>query len=74
MKSSYPDISPIFAAKIQRRQTLAKLSWEEKIAIVEQMQLLLPKGMWKDRNTDNESAASKTKCPSIQASRPGKKR
>jgi DNA-binding Lrp family transcriptional regulator len=33
----YPDISAIFSAKAQRRQTLAVLSWEEKAAIVEQM-------------------------------------
>ncbi len=73
MKPPYPDISSIFAAKRRRRQTLAKLSWEEKIAIVEQMQLLLPKGMWKDRAPGSENATSKEKCPSTQTNRPVKK-
>jgi hypothetical protein len=54
MKSSYPDISEILSAKAERRKTLAALSWEEKVAIIEQMQQLLPKGMWKDRVTDKK--------------------
>ncbi|MDP2645414.1 MAG: hypothetical protein Q8P24_10775 [Desulfobacterales bacterium] len=56
MKSSYPDISEILSAKAERRQTLAALSWEEKVAIIEQMQQLLPKRMWKDRVTDKKGA------------------
>jgi hypothetical protein len=55
MKTSYPDISDIFAAKSARRRALAALSWEEKVAIVERMRQLLPKGMWKNRETDNRS-------------------
>ena len=56
MKASYPDISEILSAKAKRRQTLAALSWEEKVAIIEQMRQLLPKRMWKDRVTDNKGA------------------
>ena len=54
MKASYPDISEILSAKAERRQRLAALSWEEKVAIIEQMRQLLPKRMWKDRVTDNK--------------------
>lgn len=54
MKSFYPDISEILSAKAARRQILAALPWEEKVAIIEQMQKLLPKGMWKDRVTDKK--------------------
>jgi len=56
MKSPYPDISEILSAKAERRQTLAALSWEEKVAIIEQMQQLFPKRMWKDRVTDKKGA------------------
>ena len=63
MKSSYPDISGILSAKAQRRQTLAALSWEEKVAIVEQMQQLLPKGMWKDRAADKNSTKPRVRRP-----------
>ena len=59
VKPPYPDISAIFAAKTKRRQILAKLTWEEKVAIIEQMQLLLPKGMWKAGIPDHERPASK---------------
>ncbi|MBN2373128.1 hypothetical protein JXL19_05020 [bacterium] len=52
MKSSYPDISGILSAKADRRKALAALSWEEKIAIVKQMQQSLPKGMWEDKDKD----------------------
>lgn len=47
MQQAYPDISNIFIAKSQRRVALAALSWEEKVAIVEQMRAALPKGMWR---------------------------
>jgi uncharacterized protein YoaH (UPF0181 family) len=63
MKSSYPDISGILSAKAQRRQTLAALSWEEKVAIVEKMQQLLPRGMWKDRAADKRNDRSGAKRP-----------
>jgi hypothetical protein len=63
MKSSYPDISGILSAKAQRRQTLAALSWEEKVAIVEQMQQLLPRGMWKDGAADKRNDRSGAKRP-----------
>ncbi len=46
---TYPDISNLLRAKAQRRLALAALSWEEKIAIVEQMRRLLPKGAWAPR-------------------------
>jgi hypothetical protein len=51
MQPSYPDISDILAAKAKRRRALAALSWEEKVAIVEQMRRLQPKGSWKEKNT-----------------------
>ena len=59
MKSTYPDISGILSAKAQRRQTLAVLSWEEKVAIVEQMRQLLPKRMWKDEVPDEGKRGSR---------------
>ena len=49
MQKTYPDISGILAAKAQRRLALAALPWEEKVAIIERMRVLLPKGMWRDR-------------------------
>ena len=52
MQPAYPDISSILSAKAQRRRALAALSWEEKVAIVEQMRALLPKGLWRDRAPD----------------------
>jgi len=36
----YPDITPILEAKVRRRRELAKLSFEEKIAIVNKMREL----------------------------------
>lgn len=47
MTQVYPDISAILQAKQERRLALAALSWEEKVAIIEQMQRLLPAGQWK---------------------------
>jgi hypothetical protein len=52
MEKAYPDISGILSAKAQRRLSLAALSWEEKVAIIEQMQILLPKGQWRDKCSD----------------------
>ena len=49
MQPKYPDISDILAAKEQRRRALAALSWEDKVAIVERMRDLLPRGMWRRR-------------------------
>ena len=46
---TYPDISSIFVAKARRRLALAALSWEEKVAIIEQMRRQLPKNMWRPR-------------------------
>jgi hypothetical protein len=64
MQQMYPDISGILFAKAQRRAALAALPWEEKVAIVEQMRVLLPKYPWgnemaetedvRDRSRDNE--------------------
>ena len=54
MQQAYPDISGILSDKARRRLALAALSWEEKVAIIEQMQKLLPKGLWKVR-LENES-------------------
>jgi hypothetical protein len=57
---TYPDLSRIFSAKAQRRLALAALSWEEKVAIVERMRVLLPKGSWKHRPEDEGSPTHKT--------------
>ncbi len=46
MTVDYPDIKPLLAAKEQRRQALAALSWEEKVAIVDRMRRLLPRRQW----------------------------
>ena len=58
MQPAYPDISGILSGKARRRLALAALSWEEKVAIIEQMQKLLRKGLWKDRLA-NESDPKK---------------
>ena len=49
VRPAYPDLSGIFLAKARRRLALAALSWEEKIAIVERMRVLLPRGMWREK-------------------------
>ncbi|MCP4537224.1 MAG: hypothetical protein GY832_08750 [Chloroflexi bacterium] len=55
MERVYPDISDILSAKLRQRRILAALSWEDKVAIVERMRMLLPKGQWKDRSvSDNK--------------------
>jgi len=59
MQPVYPDISGILAAKAQRRRALAALSWEEKVAIVEQMRASLPKGMWRDRTVSTDEGTDK---------------
>ena len=56
MQQTYPDISGILAAKAERRKALAALSWEEKVAIIERMQTLLPKGSWRDIPTDESDS------------------
>ena len=58
MQQTYPDISRILSAKAQRRQALAALSWEEEIAIIEQMRVLLPKGQWKHRAAEEGLAGN----------------
>lgn len=45
--ANYPDITPILAAKKERRQRLAALTWEEKVAIIEKMRQLLPRNQWR---------------------------
>lgn len=57
MKQDYPDISGILAAKVRRRRALAALSWEEKVAIVDQMRKSMPKGIWKDPLADSDALA-----------------
>ena len=56
MKQDYPDISSILAAKARRRRALAALSWEEKVAIIDQMRKSMPKGMWKDAPEGQDSS------------------
>jgi hypothetical protein len=58
MQQTYPDISGILSAKAQRRQALVALSWEEKVAIIEQMRVLLPKGRWKHRTAEEGLAGN----------------
>ncbi len=47
MNVEYPEIQPLLAAKALRRQELAVLSWEQKVAIIERMRSLLPVGAWR---------------------------
>lgn len=61
MKASYYDISGILSAKADRRQALAALSWEEKVAIVKRMRELLPKGQWEGGVADKKSAQRRAK-------------
>lgn len=58
MRQGYPDISDILQAKQQRRLALAALSWEEKVAIIEQMQRLLPRGQWKSRTVTEQTPSA----------------
>jgi hypothetical protein len=58
MRQTYPDISAILFAKAQRRLALAALSWEEKVVIIEQMRILLPKGLWREATLANEKSPS----------------
>jgi hypothetical protein len=51
VKKDYPDISSLLEAKERRRRELAALSWEEKVAIIEQMNRLLSKETWKQENS-----------------------
>jgi hypothetical protein len=58
---TYPDISHILVAKAQRRLALAALSWEEKVAIIEQMRRQSPKNMWKPKaDSAPQDAGQKT--------------
>ena len=41
--TQYPDVSELLKAKEAHRERLARLSFEEKIAIVEQMRQAFPK-------------------------------
>ena len=65
MQQTFPDLSSLFAAKAQRRLALAALSWEAKVAIIEQMRQLLPKDAWKSRSTelDTQTRAQRTNEP-----------
>jgi len=62
MQPAYPDISGILAAKAQRRRALAALPWEEKVAIIEQMRVLLPKDLWRDRTVDDRVPEQRRSC------------
>jgi hypothetical protein len=67
MDKTFPDISEILSAKARRRRALEALSWEEKVAIVEQMQTLLPRGQWKDRTRDDLASDQRLVAPSNDA-------
>jgi hypothetical protein len=57
MTQVYPDITAILQAKHERRLALAALSWEEKVAIIEQMQRSLPRGQWKSMTIREQGPA-----------------
>ena len=57
MQQTFPDLSSLFAAKAQRRLALAALSWEAKVAIIEQMRQLMPKAAWKSRSAELDTQA-----------------
>lgn len=57
MAQVYPDITAILQAKQERRLALAALSWEEKVAIIEQMQRSLPRGLWKSHAIREQALA-----------------
>ncbi len=59
MQQAYPDISDILKTKQQRRFTLAALSWEEKVAIIERMQRHLPLDQWKSRTVTEQTPSDK---------------
>ena len=54
----FPDVSIIFEAKKKRRLELAKLPWEEKVAILETMRSSFPKGVWR-KSVITETQSSK---------------
>jgi hypothetical protein len=58
MEQRYPDITDLLEAKLRRRRELAALSWEEKVSIIRQMQLLLPQGAWQAKSTNLSSGIS----------------
>ena len=74
MKHAYPDISSILSAKARRKLELAALSWEEKVAIIEQMQELLPKGLWKDRSEDDRVPGQRRAAQDRVAAAPSPRR
>ncbi len=55
MKQTYPDISDILSAKSRQRRALVALSWQDKVAIIERMRTLLPKGQWKNRLVEKDT-------------------
>jgi len=65
MPQTFPDLSSLFAAKAQRRLALAALSWEDKVAIIEQMRQWLPKDAWKSQSAklDTQTHAQRTDEP-----------
>lgn len=65
MTQVYPDISVILQAKQERRLALAALSWEEKVAIIEQMQQLLPLGQWRGNLIREQRPAYGVKAPQV---------
>jgi hypothetical protein len=58
-EKTYPDVSPYLAAKAQRRRQLAALSWEEKVAIIEQMRELMPRHAWRQNLSTPEDVAGR---------------
>jgi len=63
----YPDNSAILQTKQERRFALAALSWEEKVAIIEQMQRLLPRGQWKGSVIREQRPAYEFQAPEVPA-------
>lgn len=67
MAQEYPDISAILQAKQERGFALAALSWEEKVAFIEQMQRLLPPGQWKGSVIREQGPAHEFAAPDVPA-------
>lgn len=55
--NTYPDASPFFSVKAKRHRQLAALSWEEKVAIIEQMRELMPRHAWRQNRSTPENVA-----------------
>lgn len=58
-EKTYPDIAPFLAAKAAQRRQLAARSWEEKVAIIEQMRESMPRHGWRKAQSAPDEAAGR---------------